>query len=57
MFNNTLAEEYEMFIEKMGFELSDVKILMNNAIDSAWCSEEEKSQVRKQVNEYFNNIL
>jgi adenosine deaminase len=57
MFNNTLAEEYEMFIEKMGFGLSDVKKLMNNAIDSAWCGDKEKLQVRKQVNEYFNNIL
>lgn len=46
MFNNTLAEEYYYFIGKMGYTMDDVKVLMNNAIDSAWCSDEEKKQLR-----------
>jgi adenosine deaminase len=50
MFNNTLTEEYYFFIEKMGYSLDDVKKLLNNAVDSAWCSEEEKRQLRRTIN-------
>ncbi|RPI16905.1 MAG: adenosine deaminase [Ignavibacteriae bacterium] len=51
MFNNTLAEEYLYFIEKMGYTIEDVKVLLNNAINSSWCSEEEKMQLRMKIRE------
>lgn len=53
MFHNTLCEEYTMFIEKMGFDIIDVKKLVHNAIDSAWCSEDEKNALRIEINNYF----
>lgn len=58
MFNNTLSEEYFMFVEKMCFGLEDVKVLMNNAIDSAWCNENDKSIFRNELSLYHrqNNL-
>ncbi|MCI0449014.1 MAG: adenosine deaminase [Chlorobi bacterium] len=53
MFNNSLAEEYALFIEKLGFDLSDVKKLMLNATDSAWCSESKKEKLRNLLKEYY----
>lgn len=53
MFNNTLSEEHEMFIEKMGFDLNDVKNLQLNAINSAWCSEAEKITLKNALTDYF----
>ncbi len=53
MFNNTLAEEHLMFIEKMGFGIEEVKILMANAIDSAWCNESEKNLLSAELKKYY----
>jgi adenosine deaminase len=54
MFNNCLAEEYTLFTQKLGFDLNDVKQLMLNAIDSAWCSEKKKESLRNQLKEYYS---
>lgn len=58
MFNNTLSEEYFMFVDKMCFGLEDVKVLMNNAIDSAWCNQNDKKDLRSELNQYYlqNNL-
>jgi adenosine deaminase len=56
MFNNSLADEYEAFVEKMGFQINDVNTQLNNAINSAWCSSEEKKVLGNRVKEFFNNI-
>ena len=56
MFNNTLAEEHEMFVEKMGFELGDVKNLQLNAVHSAWCSEAEKAVLKNELRNYFKKV-
>jgi adenosine deaminase len=58
MFNNSLAEEYTLFTQKLGFDLNDVKRLMLNAIDSAWCGEVRKEKLRNQLTEYYkeNNL-
>jgi adenosine deaminase len=58
MFNNSLREEYVMFVDKMCFGLDDVKVLMNNAINSAWCNENDKKALRNELNLYCiqNNL-
>jgi adenosine deaminase len=55
MFNNTLSEEYLMFVEKMGFGIKDVKVLMMSAIDSAWCSDAEKDLLTAELTKYFKD--
>jgi adenosine deaminase len=58
MFNNTLTEEYTLFISKFDFGLNDVKVLMLNAIDSAWCNPEKKESLKTELTNYYrlNNI-
>jgi adenosine deaminase len=42
MFGNSLAEEYEVLVEKLGFTQDDIHALIRNAIDASWMPEERK---------------
>jgi adenosine deaminase len=55
MFNNTLAEEYFHFL-KLGHKLNDVKKMLLNAVDSAWCSVDEKKKMIKKIKDYFKKV-
>jgi adenosine deaminase len=57
MFNNTLAEEYALFLSKFDFDLNDAKILILNAIDSAWCSFEQKESLKTELTNYYQNNI
>ncbi len=55
MFSNTLSEEYTAFVDKMEFQLNDVKILMDNAINSAWLADNEKKKLHLEIDNYWQN--
>ncbi len=42
MFNNSLAQEYQLLEEKLGFSRSDIQTLILQGIESAWLSEDQK---------------
>lgn len=45
MFNSSLAYEYKMLVEKLGFSLDDIVNLIKNAIKSSWCNDREKMEL------------
>ncbi|HEY3340541.1 MAG TPA: adenosine deaminase [Anaerolineae bacterium] len=42
MFNNSLAEEYRLLHEKLGFTEDDIRALILQAVQSSWLSDERK---------------
>jgi len=55
MFNNTMVDEYEACINKLGFSLDDIKHLALNAISSAWCDGNKKASLEAGINNYFKS--
>jgi adenosine deaminase len=53
MFNTSLSQEYYLVMENFGLSRHHIRILVENAIDSAWCSKEIKLWLRGLVNSYF----
>jgi adenosine deaminase len=53
MFNTNLENEFTQ-LEHIGFKKKDVKVLLENAIGSAWCNEEIKNNLRKEIDDYYN---
>lgn len=45
MFNNSLAEEYTLLMEKKGFTLAEIKELILGTIKMSWVSEEKKQRM------------
>ena len=45
MFNTSLTQEYYMLIEKLGFSLRDIIILIRNAVDSSWCDDATREKL------------
>lgn len=45
MFNNSLAQEYQLLEEKLGFSRSDIQTLILQGIESSWLSEDKKQQL------------
>jgi adenosine deaminase len=45
MFGNTLAEEYRLLAEQLGFTRREIRTLVENAIDASWLSPEGKSEL------------
>lgn len=52
MFNNTLKDEYTALIDIFEFGFTDIIKLIQNAIKSAWCDEETKQKLCKELDEY-----
>ncbi|HQE93936.1 MAG TPA: adenosine deaminase [Anaerolineae bacterium] len=46
MFGNTLAEEYALLEQRLGFSRNDTRSLMLNSIDAAWLPETHKERLR-----------
>ena len=53
MFNTSMENEFTR-LEEIGFNKRDIKVMLNNAIDSAWCSNEIKNKIRKEIDDYYN---
>ncbi|MBD0300738.1 MAG: hypothetical protein ICV85_00755, partial [Tolypothrix sp. T3-bin4] len=45
MFNNSLAQEYQLLEEKLGFSRHDIQMLIIQGIESSWLSENQKQQL------------
>ncbi len=45
MFNNSLAQEYRLLVERLGFQLEDVRNLILNGIRASWLPEERKEEM------------
>jgi adenosine deaminase len=52
MFNTSMENEFTQ-LEEIGFKKNDVKAMLKNAIDSAWCSEDMKISLRKEIDDYY----
>lgn len=52
MFNSTLADELNLLAHHLEFTREDMKQLMRNAIDSAFCTNDEKAQVSALIDDY-----
>lgn len=52
MFNNSLEDEYTALIEVFGFGFTDIVKLIKNAINSAWCDDETRQKLFKELDEY-----
>jgi adenosine deaminase len=48
MFNNSLSEEYDWLVEKLGFTRDDVRFLITNAIDMSWLLPDQKRELKDQ---------
>jgi len=53
LFNNSLKDEYASLMGKLGFDLKDIKKLIQNGINSAWCHDEKKTELLDRLDEYF----
>jgi adenosine deaminase len=47
LFNSSLEEEYRLLYTELGFTLSDIKKLIRNGIQSAWCSNTTKETLQR----------
>lgn len=43
MFHNSLAEEYRLLVEKLGFSREDLRTVITNALRGAWLDEERRA--------------
>ncbi|UCH13793.1 MAG: adenosine deaminase [Bacteroidales bacterium] len=57
MFNNCLDDEYLILMKECGFELTDIKKLLENSINSAWCETGKKQKLINEINTYFESVL
>ena len=55
MFNNSMEDEYLLLIEECGFELQNIKKLLENSINSAWCGDDKKKELINELNCYFRD--
>jgi adenosine deaminase len=44
MFGNSLAEEYQLLVEKLGFSLDEIRTLILQGVQSSWLDENEKQR-------------
>jgi adenosine deaminase len=53
MFNTSLENEFVQ-LENIGFNKKDLKVLIENAINSAWCDEDAKNNLRMEIDDYYD---
>lgn len=49
MFGNTLADEYHLLIEKLGFSPEEIRLLLLNSIHAAWATQGKKDQWEREI--------
>ena len=45
MFDNSMAEEYQLLVDQLGFSRDDIRKLILNGIQASWMAEENKEQM------------
>lgn len=49
MFDTSLEAEYLALVERLGFSFTEIKKLIENAIDSTWANEETKTRLKNEL--------
>ena len=49
MFGNSLADEYRLLVEKLGFMPEEVRELVLNGVQAAWMPEEKKVGLAREI--------
>jgi adenosine deaminase len=57
MFHNSLADEYMCLVKELGFSLGDIGHLLQNAVNAAWCGEENKQALKREIEGYYYKIF
>lgn len=57
MFNTSLTQEYVTLVQKLGFDLADLRRLGANSIDASFMSEESKKAMRVQFATEWEQLL
>jgi adenosine deaminase len=52
MFDNSLAQEYEVLEKALGFSPREIQSLMVNAVKASWLAEEKKKRMIKEIINY-----
>jgi adenosine deaminase len=50
MFNNSMEEEYLLLMQECGFKSVDIRKLIENAVNSAWCEHNKKHKLIIELN-------
>lgn len=53
MFNNSMEEEFIALTDGLDMTLSQIKQLQLNAIDAAWCADEKKHSLRRELEQFY----
>jgi adenosine deaminase len=53
LFGTDLASEYGALVGTSGLTMEEVRALLLNGVDAAWCAPEEKSRLRKAITDFF----
>jgi adenosine deaminase len=54
LFGADLAGEFELLVRTFGLERNEIRALLLNAADAAWCDAEEKRRLRRAVESFFS---
>ncbi|MBC8505672.1 MAG: adenosine deaminase [Anaerolineales bacterium] len=46
MFDNSMAEEYQLLVEQLGFSRDEIRTLILNGIQASWMIDEQKDQMK-----------
>lgn len=57
MFNNSMLDEYNLLKLKLNFTIDDIRKLIENAINAAWCSEVEKINLKEKLNKFLSKEI
>ena len=49
MFGNSLADEYRLLVEKLGFTPEEIRELVLNGLQAAWMPEEKKARLAREI--------
>jgi adenosine deaminase len=52
MFGNSLADEYRLLVEELGFTPEEIRLLLLNGVQAAWISEQKKAWLAKRILEF-----
>ena len=55
--NTTLAQEYEILIEKQGFSIKDIQKIILNAVEVCFLLDEEKQRLKQVYIEEFKKVI
>lgn len=57
MFNTSITQEYLILVEKLGFSLSELKLLSMNAVSASFLSERDKEQMKSHFEAEWQSLL